>query len=85
LTLNAWLFLILDEVRFLFGSGALSSPDQIWRTAHRYDLWSKFSELGLRLLSGPASESDAERIFSRKRALRCSMDVDSGSLALKQE
>jgi hypothetical protein len=67
--MNSWLFAPLDEARVLLDSIALSSPDQIWRAAHRYDQWSGFAELALRLVSCSTSESDAERVLSMQKSI----------------
>jgi hypothetical protein len=65
--LNTWLFASSDDCRFLLDVSVLISPDQLWGRAHRYEQWSQFSELALRLVSCPPSESDAGRTLSTQR------------------
>jgi hypothetical protein len=65
--MNTWLFGSPRDAPFLLDPRALIDTDQIWRVAHRYDRWSKFSELALRFVSCSTSESDAERILSMQK------------------
>jgi hypothetical protein len=52
---------------FLLDLDLREDRNQIWRTAHRFEEWSSFSEMAVRLVTCGTSEADAERILSMQR------------------
>lgn len=64
---DSWLFDSAQENRFVLDPSARESVNSMWRIAHRYEKWSTFADLALRLISCGTSEADAERVLSMQK------------------
>jgi hypothetical protein len=61
---NHWLFDSAEKTTFVLDQSARESANFMLRIAHRYERWSNFTDLALRLISFGVSEADAERVLS---------------------
>jgi hypothetical protein len=64
---DLWLFGPPEEIPFALDEAAQGSVNSLWRIAHRYEKWTSFADLALRLVSSGVSEADAERILSMQK------------------
>jgi hypothetical protein len=74
-----WLFRPSNEMSFAQDEPAHESANSLWRTAPRYEMWTSFANLALRLVSSGVSEADTERTFSMQKTWPAFMELDSRS------
>jgi hypothetical protein len=77
---DQWLFDPARNTRFVLDQSARELVNSLWCVTHRYDGWTVFADLALRLVSCRVSVVDAERVLSMQKILQVLMehDLESG-------